>query len=40
MNTTNKAILETIAKEQQISDKTEEKLKTIISNYTKSFAVE
>jgi F-type H+-transporting ATPase subunit alpha len=40
MNTTNKAILETIAKEQQISDKTEEKLKTIISNYTKSFAAE
>ena len=40
MNTTNKAILETIATEQQISDKTEEKLKTIISNYTKSFAVE
>ena len=40
MNTTNKAILETIAKEQQISDKIEEKLKTIISNYTKSFAVE
>src|SRR5210317_473644 len=38
MNTTNKAILETIAKEQQISDKTEEKLKTIVSNYTKSFA--
>ena len=31
MNTTNKAILETIAKEQQISDKTEEKLKTIIT---------
>ena len=40
MNTTNKAILETIAKEQQISDKIEEKLKTIISNYTKSFAAE
>jgi F-type H+-transporting ATPase subunit alpha len=40
MNTTNKAILETIAKEQQISDKTEEKLKTIVSNYTKSFAAE
>jgi F-type H+-transporting ATPase subunit alpha len=40
MNTTNKAILETIAKEQQISDKTEEKLKTIISNYTKTFAAE
>ncbi|MAV98835.1 MAG: F0F1 ATP synthase subunit alpha [Rhodobiaceae bacterium] len=40
MNTTNKAILETIAKEQQISDKTEEKLKTIIDNYTKSFAAE
>jgi F-type H+-transporting ATPase subunit alpha len=40
MNTTNKAVLETIAKEQQISDKTEEKLKTIIDNYTSSFAAE
>ena len=40
MNTTNKAVLETIAKEQQVSDKTEEKLKTIIDNYTSSFAAE
>ncbi len=40
MNTTNKAVLETIAKEQQISDKTEEKLKAIIDNYTTSFAAE